>query len=137
MKKIIIAGSGSLREKWLERKTWRESKWYEVLNYPKKIQSNNLEDISQEYKDLYIGFFKDLQVADVLFLMNEDKKSIQWYIGAESFAELSFANVNNVLWNKQTKIFIMQMPSGEVWCHEEIDFFLKLGWIEILDKKLF
>ncbi len=137
MKKIIIAGSWSLWEKWLERKQWWEHQWYEVLNYPQKIRSKDTEDINYEYKKLYINFYKDIQNADVFFLMNEDKKWIKWYIGAESFSELWFANANNILWNKQTDIYIMQMPSEEIGCYEEIDFFLKLWWIDILDKKSF
>ena len=134
MKKIIIVWSGSLREKWLERKQWWESKWYVILDYPRKMQETMEENRNIEYKGLYVDFYWKLKDADILFLMNEDKKWIEWYIGAESFAELSFANANNVLGNKQTEIFIKQMPSKDVWCHEEIEFFLKLDWIKILDK---
>jgi hypothetical protein len=137
MKNVIIAGSWSLREKWLERKQWRENKGYEVLNYPKEIQSDDDVNINQEYKNLYVDFFEDLQGADILFLMNEDKKWIEWYIGAESFAELWFTNANNVLWKSKTGIFIMQMPAKNVWCYEEIELFLKLDWIKILDKNKF
>jgi len=134
MKKVIIAGSWSLREKWLERKKWRESNWYKVLNYPKNLE---WENIHNEYKDLYINFFRDLIQADIFFLMNEDKKGIEWYIWMESFAELWFATVQKIVNNKLIDVLFLKIPAKEIGCYDEIKIWKELGWIEMLDKSKF
>jgi len=65
--------------------------------------------------------------------MNEDKNGIIGYIGAETFAELSFAVAQNLLNTHQTEIYVRKMPSKEVQCYEEINLWLELGWIKLFD----
>ena len=66
-----------------------------------------------------------------MFVLNEDKENINGYIGPETFAELSFVLANNILNKSSQKIYLKKMPSRKVSCYEEIDRFIKLGWIEI------
>jgi hypothetical protein len=134
MKKVIIVGSWWLRENALKRKQWREKKWYKVLNYPKKLEWKN---INQEYKKLFIDFFNDLNKSDIVFLMNEDKNWIEWYIWMGSFSEIGFATVQKVLNKKLIKIILLKMPSKENWCFEEIKIRRELWRINILDKSEF
>lgn len=134
LKKVIIAGSWSLREKSLEWKQWWEDRWYTVLNYPKNLE---WEDIYKKYKDLYVNFFKDLVQVDIFFLMNEDKKWIEGYIWMESFAELWFATVQKTVNDKTIDILFLKMPSKEIWCYDEMNIWQKLWWIEQLDESKF
>ena len=69
----------------------------------------------------------------MLFVMNETKEGIDGYIGAETFAELTFALMQNLVYNKNIQIVILRMPSINVQSYEEINLWLKLGWIKLLD----
>lgn len=133
MKKIIIAGSAKFYKEVLEYKQKLEENNYIVLNYPKKIDVTN-ED---EYKKNYESFFKDLDKTDDFLLLNFDKNGIEGYIGYESFAELSYLIVKNIIANKIiNNIYILKMPSKEVGCYDEIIHFIKLGYIKLWDNKL-
>ena len=62
--------------------------------------------------------------------MNEDKSGISGYIGAETFAELSFGLAQKLINEKNIKLILAKMPSKEVGCYEEIILWKKLGWID-------
>lgn len=88
MKKAVIAGSTKLQKeikKWVD---YFENLNYEVLDYPKEIEKKVLIKI---YPSRHIEFFKNITNTNILFVMNEDNNNIEGYIGAETFAELSFA----------------------------------------------
>ena len=127
MHKIIIAWSSKFMQEALNLKTNLEQKWYQVLNYPKDIAN-------KDYKTVYEKFYEDINNADDFILLNLDKKGIEWYIGYESFAEMSFMIVKSIQENNDKKIYIYKMPSKEVWCYDEIVEFLKLWYIELYDK---
>ena len=127
MRKIIIAGSATFYKEALEIKKELESKNYNVIDYPKKING----DIELEYKEAYETFYKNLSNTDDLLLLNLDKKGIEGYIGYESFAELSNLIVKKIQVNNDHKIYLYKMPSKEVGCYDEIKHFLELGYIEL------
>jgi hypothetical protein len=127
MRKIIIAGSATFYKEALVIKKELESKNYNVIDYPKKING----DIELEYKEAYETFYENLSNTDDLLLLNLDKKGIEGYIGYESFAELSNLIVKKIQVNNDHKIYLYKMPSKEVGCYDEIKHFLELGYIEL------
>lgn len=129
MRNIIIAGSSKFYKEVLDLIEELEQKGYNVLNYPKKI------NIETEYKGAYETFYKDINRTDDFLLFNLDKNGVEGYIGYESFAEMSYLVANNILTNNKTKkIFIYKMPDKKVGCYDEIEQFLKLGYIELYKK---
>ncbi len=63
--------------------------------------------------------------------MNEDKNNIKGYLGAESFAEMCFGVVQNLIYNKNIEVMLLQMPERNVQSYDEIMLWLKLGWIKV------
>lgn len=127
-KKLVIVGSASLQERveyW--RLYWEENE-FDVINYPSTIPK---ETFLQEYPKVHRDFFIDLENADMVFVMNEDKNGIVGYIGAESFAELCFAVARNMIHGKNIEIALLKMPEEKVQSYEEIALWLKLGWIKL------
>ena len=88
------------------------------------------------YPKIHKDFFENLTETDILFVMNETKDEIEGYIGAETFAELTFALMQNLVYNKNIQIVILKMPSINVQSYEEINLWLKLGWIKLYDKNI-
>jgi hypothetical protein len=128
-KKLVIAGSASLVahiEKWKEY--WIDQ-GYDVTNHPKSIDPDNFDQL---YPNVHASFFKSLDMADVLFIMNEDKKGIKGYIGYETFAELGYTLTNNLLGRTSTRIILLQYPENSLGCNDEVVRWSKYGWIEIL-----
>ena len=132
MKKIVIAGSAKLQD---EVNSWKdkfEKENYQVLDYPKEIDKWSFIDV---YPDVHKEFFEKITKTDILFIMNEDKNSIDGYIGAETFAELTFGLSQNLLYGKNIELLILKMPDEKVSCYNEIKLWLELGWIKIYNKK--
>lgn len=128
MKKIVIVGSATFYKEVLEWKERLEKLNYCVLDYPKKI------NIVTEYQENFETFYKNLDAADEILLLNLDKKGIEGYIGYESFAELSYSVAKNIISNSNKNIYILKLPSKEVGCYDEINQFIKLGYIKIFNK---
>ena len=131
MKKIVISGSIKLKDEinyWLN---YFKDRNYEVIDYPILVEKENyLEDLSNVYK----SFYQNLEKTDIYFLMNEDKNGIKGYIGASGMCELAYVVILNLIHNKNIDIYILNMPSKEVSCYDEIEFYLNMGWIKIYDK---
>ena len=70
-----------------------------------------------------------------MFVVNEEKNGIKGYVGSETFAELSYVLVNNLLKNENRKIYLLNEPDEKNSCYFELDSFLKLGYIEIWKEK--
>ena len=77
----------------------------------------------------------NLEKTDIFFLMNEDKNDIVGYIGYETYGELLLGLSQKVIYNKNIELVILKMPSTNVGCYEEIDLWLKLGWIKLYEEK--
>lgn len=131
MQKLTIAASAKFLDEILKWKKYFEEKGYKVINYPKKIDQQN----ELEYKNAYIDFFRALNETDILFVLNEDKNNVKGYIGAETFAELSFVVGKNIVNNENKEVWLLNIPSKEVKCYQEISNFIKLGWVKIFNEK--
>lgn len=83
------------------------------------------------YPNVHTEFLDNITKADMLFIMNEDKNGIVGYIGYEAYAELLFGLSQKVIYNKDIELVILKKPSTDVGCYEEIDLWLKLGWIKL------
>lgn len=83
------------------------------------------------YPNVHKEFFENITKTDMLFIMNEDKNGKIGYIGAESFAELTFGLAQKLIYGKNIELVILKMPSKEIQCYEEINLWLKLGWIRL------
>lgn len=130
MKKVVISGSAKLRSeinKWLNI---FKSKNYEILDYPKEINDDEFMDV---YPDIHVAFLENITKTDMLFIMNEDKNHKVGYIGYETYAELLFALSQNLLYGKNIEIVILKMPGALVGCYEEINLWLKFGWIKLYE----
>lgn len=126
--KVVIAGSASLQENikiWIEY--WDSKKDHSVLDYPKTIPQDNFDNL---YSDVHKNFFKNITEADILFIANDKKKGINGYIGAETFAELGFGLAQKLVYGKNIKLILANMPAKEVACYGEIVLWKKLGWID-------
>lgn len=104
MKKVVIAGSAKLQKeinKWLKI---FESKNYEILDYPRKIEQERFIEL---YPSIHKTFFEYITKTDMLFIMNEDKNGKYGYIGAEAFAELTFGLAQKLVYNKEIELIIL------------------------------
>ena len=133
MKKIVIAGSSKLQDNinyWVD---YFKRKNYEVLDYPKPISKSEFMEL---YPNIHKEFFECITKADILFVMNEDKNNIHGYIGAEAFAELAFGLAQKLVYNRDIELIVLKMPGNNVQCYEEIELWIKLGWIKLFEEEL-
>jgi len=127
-KKVVIAGSASLQDKVKFWKKYWEKKGCEVINYPSEIKQDGF---LEKYPKVHKKFFENINEADILFVMNEDKNGTKGYLGAESFAEMCYGVSQNLLNINNTEIILLQKPSSEVQSIDEINLWLKLKWIKL------
>jgi len=78
---------------------------------------------------------KALENTDMFFLMNEEKNGINGYIGASAIAELTYVVILNLIHNRNIEIYILNMPSQDCACYDEVKFWLNMGWIKIYDSE--
>ena len=132
MKKVVISGSSKLKDDinyWI---LYFKNLGFDVIDHPKIIDSDKIEKL---LKDVYKNFYTSIENADILFLMNEKNKGIDGYIGANSMSELTYAVIQNLIHGKNIDIYILNMPSKEVFGYDEINFYLNMGWIKLFDRK--
>lgn len=132
MKKIVIAGSAKLQKKveeWIKK---FQSKNYEILDYPRVIEESEFMNL---YPNIHIEFLENITKADILFIMNEDKNGKVGYIGYEAYAELLFGLSQKLIYNKNIELVILKMPANDIGCYEEINLWLKLGWIKLYEEE--
>lgn len=132
MKKLIIAGSSKLQERAAYWRGYFEGRGYEVIDFPSLVSDEG--DYASNLTDIYVSFYQNIDRTDVFFLMNEDKDDIGGYIGPSAFAELTYAIIANLNRGKKIEINILQMPSPEQPCHEEVKFWLDQNWLKIYDR---
>ena len=109
-----------------------EEKGYQVLNYPKFTLPKDYQTV---LPTIYRNFYSALEDTDVYFLMNEEKSDIDGYIGASSISELAYVVILNLIPTKNINIYILNIPSEEVPCYDEVKFFLDMGWIRLYKKE--
>lgn len=130
MKKIVISGSASLQKE-LGDFIKTLSSEFKLLDYPKAIPQ---ESFMEDYPAIHKDFYKNIAGADVLLIFNHDKKGISGYIGAAGFAELAFGLSQRLVYGKNIELYLYKMPDKSVQCYDEVQLWLKLGWIKIWDK---
>ena len=130
MKKVVIAGSASLQDRVAYWEQFWKSRGYTVTASPQEISQ---EKFLEEYPAVHAGFYAALNDADIVFVMNEDKSGISGYLGAETFAELAYVVANGLLGKQQTQVLLLKMPESRVQSYEEIELWLRLGWVQLLD----
>ncbi|MFA4818454.1 MAG: hypothetical protein WC621_01290 [Patescibacteria group bacterium] len=128
MKKVVIVGSAGPQEKVQHWKKFWEDNGYLVTGYPLPVPKKTF---LEEYPKVHTEFFKNITETDILFVMNEDKNAITGYIGAETFAEIGFGIAQNLIYNKNIEVILLQMPDKSVQSYDEIVLWLKLGWIKL------
>lgn len=153
MKKLIISGSSKLHQRALYWMGYFEGCGFEVLDYPtlitdakddlevvptpgevnSQILNPGDEGYDEHLANSYRRFWKNLDRADVFFLMNEDQKDTEGYIGAGAIAEIAHVLINNLNHDKKTAIYLLKEPSKEQSCHDEVKFWLDQGWIQIYE----
>ena len=132
MQKVVIVGSAKLQN---DINYWKQKfsdNNYEVLDYPTEIKKEKFMEL---YPNVHKDFFENITKTDILFIMNEDKYGKIGYIGEESFAELTFGLAQKLVYGKNIELVVFKMPSKEVQCYEEIDLWLKLGWIRLYEEE--
>lgn len=155
MKKLVISGSAKLHERALYWRGYFEGRGYEVIDWPAPVsdEEETLDepqaapglslgrwlksgdaDYAERLKKVYQRFYKNLDQADVLFVMNEDKNGIEGYIGPCVFAELTYVLMANMNRGHQTEIQLLQMPSKEQGCYEEVKFWLDQKMIKLYQR---
>ncbi len=130
MSKLIISGSAKLQNQikyWVDR---FESKGHQVIDYPKPLDAKRLAEL---YPATFTDFYKNIEKADILFVLNKDRKNIEGYIGAATFAEMSYAIAQKHNHGQKIDIILYKKPSTDVFCHDEISLWLELGWIHLYE----
>lgn len=133
MKKIVIAGSVKLQKEVEKWKNFFENKNYEVLDYPRAIEEKKFIEL---YPNIHTEFLENVIKTDMLFVMNEDKNGKSGYIGYETYAELLFGLTQKLIYKKEIELVILKKPSSDVGCYEEINLWLKLGWIKLYEEEI-
>ncbi len=127
-----VAISGSVRDAGAMR-SWKQ-RWeavgYEVLDYPRPIPSSSM---AADYPEVYRYFHDVVRSADILFVPNLDRGEVIGYIGAATFAEMSFVNARNLLQEQRTRILILTKPGQAVACRTELELWLEQAWVELID----
>jgi len=126
--KLVIVGSAMLQERINYWRSFWEDKGFEITAYPAPITT---EKMLEEYPNVHKNFFSQLENADVVFVMNENKNNLVGYVGAETFSEMAFVVAQNLLHDKKIKIILLQIPAPQVQAYNEISLWLKLGWITL------
>ena len=132
MKKVVISGSSKLKDNinyWVK---YFKTNSYDVIDYPKTIDKDRIDEL---LPDIYRNFYTSIENTDILFLMNEKNKGIDGYIGANAMSELTYAIIQNLIHGKNIDIYILNMPSKEVFGYDEIKFYLNIGWIKLFNEK--
>lgn len=135
MKKLIIAGSSKLQERAAYWQGYFEGRGYEIIDYPTPVHGEpGSDEYTENLVDIYHSYFQNLDRADVFFLMNEDQNGFGGYIGPSAFSEVAYAVIANLNHGKKIKIYLLQEPSEDQNCYEEIKFWLDQGWIKVYER---
>lgn len=126
----MIVGSASLQDKINEWKLFWEKEGDEVIGFPASIPTETFVDA---YPQVHIDFYRNLEHANMVFVMNEDKNGIVGYLGAESFAELAYVVTQNLIHGKKIEVLLLKMPEQRVACYDEITLWFKLKWIKLYE----
>ncbi|MDD4761628.1 MAG: hypothetical protein PHZ25_01205 [Candidatus Pacebacteria bacterium] len=130
-KKIVICASVSFEDQIIEWKNKLEKMGFEVIKYPTKIKEDLLTVYNKEFSEHYDAISK----ADVVLVLNLDKKGISGYIGSGVFAEMAFALGLNKVQNKNVSVYHLNpISKGELPYSDELELWQNLGWIKLFEE---
>ena len=69
-----------------------------------------------------------------MYVYNIDKNGISGYIGYSVFSEICYKIQDKVQNNKDVNVYLYKMLSKECACYDEINRFIKLGYVKIYEK---
>lgn len=130
-KKIVIVGSASLQDRVEHWKSFWQKRGNEVIALPNALAP---ETLMGAYPQVHIDFYRNLEAANRVFVMNEDKNGVVGYLGSESFAELAYVVAQNLIHGKRIEVMLFKMPEQRVPCFDEVELWLNLGWIKLFDE---
>jgi len=131
-KKLIICASASFDKEIVYWKNNLEKQGFEVIKYPQSIKGDFLENYQKEFSEHYNAIMQ----ADVLFVLNLEKKGIAGYIGPAVYAEIAFAVGINKVFDKHIEVYYLNsIPKDILPYSDELESWQKLGWIKIFNKK--
>lgn len=126
MSTLVISGSAkdqTVVRKWVDYWT---AEGYSVIDYPAPIAEGRFK---AEYPAVFRTFFECLAACDVLFVMNEDRDDTSGYVGAATFAELSYGVARNACGHGPVDIVVLKPPGPGVHGVDEIVLWHDLGWL--------
>jgi len=121
MKKVVVSGSLLNKDKidyWVNYFT---KKGYDVINYPKETNENFIK--------IYSNFYKSIDEADILFIVNERKNNVDGYIGVATYAELAYGIIKKINDNKDIDIYVVNKPNID-----EVNAWIDLNMVSIFDE---
>ena len=89
---------------------------------PKKTNENFIE--------LYSNFYKSIDEADILFIVNERKNNVDGYMGVSTYAELARGIINKINDNKDTEIYVLNKPNLH-----EVQSWIDLNMVKIFNEE--
>lgn len=98
--RAVISGSIAFQKDYQKLQEEFEQAGIEVVDYPR--MSGNL---AEEYPEILMSFFRNIETADIFFLNNQDKNGVSGYIGAASFSELTYCLMQNLIHEKKSESF--------------------------------
>ena len=122
MKKVVVSGSLLNKDKidyWVNYFT---KKGYDVINYPKETNENFIK--------IYSNFYKSIDEADILFIVNERKNNVDGYMGVSTYAELAHGIINKINENKDTEIYVLNKPNLH-----EVQSWIDLNMVKIFNEE--
>lgn len=124
--KVVICSSLSFWDDIVLYKEKLEKDGYSVIKHPEKLTG----DFLPAYKEAFTNHYKKIVETDVLFILNNNKNSIDGYIGPAVFAEIAFAVGLNRSHGKNIKVYCLNKFSENLPYYEELKYWLDLGWID-------
>ena len=121
MKKVVVSGSLLNKDKidyWVNYFT---KKGYDVINHPKETNENFIK--------IYSNFYKSIDEADILFIVNERKNNVDGYIGVATYAELAYGIIKKINDNKDIYIYVVNKPNID-----EVNAWIDLNMVSIFDE---
>lgn len=132
-KKLVICASASFEKEIIYWKNKLERQGFKVIKYPQAIKGNLLKNYQKEFSEHY----RAIAQADVLFILNLEKKGISGYIGPGVYAEIAFTLGINKTLNKHIEVYYLNhIPNNLLPYSDELDLWRELGWTQIFNKKL-
>lgn len=129
MAKVVISSSSSLSTEIEDWKSKWEEKGHEIIASPKRLGGN----IEAEYPAHFKNYISAINRADTLFVINVNRNNIDGYIGAGVFAEIAYAVGLNQTQTKQIEIILLNHTHEKSPWFDEINLWIKLGWIKVFD----